>query len=63
MRSIWKQRSPLWQQCHVACDGHGQSTAAWLDGNRRGDTQWDKVRDRNLARLVPNRRRNKVHKI
>jgi hypothetical protein len=34
-----------------------QSTAAWLAGKRRGDQQWDKVRDRNLSRLLPNRRR------
>jgi hypothetical protein len=35
----------------------GQSTAAWLAGKRRGDAQWDKVRESNLARLLPNRRR------
>ena len=35
----------------------GQSTAAWLAGKRRGDAQWDKVCDRNLARLLPNRGR------
>lgn len=31
---------------------NGMSTEAWLRGKAKGDAKWDKVRDRNMRRIV-----------
>lgn len=31
---------------------NGQSTEAWLRGKAHGDAHWDKIRDRNMGKLI-----------